>query len=42
MINDLSNFYNETVLANNENDAKRNPQLFITISKDLEVNWIYQ
>ena len=42
MINDLGNSHEETVIANNENEAKRNVQLFNPSSKVLDAKWVYK
>ena len=42
MINDLGNYYEETVIANNEKEAKRNVQAFNPNSKVLEAKWVYK
>ena len=42
MINEISNFQEETVIANNENEAKMNVQTFNPKSKDLEAQLLYK
>ena len=42
MINDLGDFHEETVIANNENEAKRNVQTYNHKSKVLEAKWGYK
>ena len=42
MINDLGNFHEETVIANNESEAKCNVKLINPISKFLEANCVYK
>ncbi len=42
MINDLGNRHEETVIANNENEAKRNVQTFNPNSTVLEAKWVYK
>ena len=42
IINVIGNFYDETVISNNQSEAKRNVQLFNPSSKVLEANWIYK
>ena len=42
MTNDLADFHEETVIANNEKDAKRNLQSFKPNSKALEAKWFYK
>ena len=42
MINTLGNCYEETVIANNEQGAKRNGQALNPNSKVLEVKWVYK
>ena len=42
MINSLCNFNDETVISNNQSEAKMNVQLFNPSSKVLETKWIYK
>tara|TARA_B100000214_G_C23768884_1_gene535806 strand:- start:164 stop:292 length:129 start_codon:yes stop_codon:yes gene_type:complete len=42
MINDLGTFHEETVIANNLNDAKRDVQETNPNSKVLEAIWVYK
>ena len=42
MINDLGNCHEETVIANNEKEAKMNVQTFNSKSKVLKVKWVYK
>ena len=42
MINDQANLHEETVIANNEKEAKRNVQIFNPKSKVLEAKWVYK
>ena len=42
MINELRNFHEETVIANNEIEAKRNVQTSNPKSKVLEAKWVYK
>ncbi len=42
MINDLGNWHEETVIANNEKDAKMNVQAFNPTSKVLNAKWVYK
>ena len=42
MINDLGNRHEETVIANNEEDAKRNVQGCNPNSTVLETKWVYK
>ena len=42
MINDLGNYHEETIIANNEKDATRSVQKFNTKSKVLEAKWFYK
>ena len=42
MINDLGNCHEETVIANNENEAKNNVQSFNPNSTVLEAKWVYK
>ena len=42
MINDLGNCHEETVIANNESEAKRNVKLTNPSSKVLEAKWVYK
>ena len=42
MINDQGNRYEETVIANNEEEAKRNVQDFNPHSSVLEATWVYK
>ena len=42
MINDHGNYHEETVIANNEKDAKRNVQKFNPKSNVLEAKWVYK
>tara|TARA_B100001029_G_C14607764_1_gene207342 strand:- start:271 stop:420 length:150 start_codon:yes stop_codon:yes gene_type:complete len=42
MINDQGNRHEETVIANNEKEAKRNVQKFNPRSNVLEANWVYK
>ena len=42
MINDLGNRHEETVIANNEEDAKRNVLGCNPNSKVLETKWVYK
>ena len=42
MINELGDFHEETVIANNENEAKRNVQTYNHKSKVLEAKWGYK
>ena len=42
MINDLGNCHEETIIANNEKEAKINLQTFNPNSKVLKVKWVYK
>ncbi len=42
MINQLGNFHEETIIANNEKEAERNLQTFNPKSKVLETKWVYK
>ena len=42
MINDHGNWHEETIIANNEREAKRNVQTFNPSSKVLEAKWVYK
>ncbi len=42
MVNELGNYHEETVIANNENEAKRNVQTFNPKSKVLKAKWVYK
>ena len=42
MINELGNCHEETVIANNEEEAKRNVQTFNPKSEVLEATWVYK
>ena len=42
MINDLGIWHEETVIANNEKEAKTNVQTFDPMSKVLEAKWVYK
>jgi len=42
MINDLGSWHEETVIANNEREAKRNVKRFNPKSKVIEANWVYK
>ena len=42
MINDLGNCHEETIIANNEKEAKINVQTFNPSSKGLKVKWVYK
>ena len=42
MVNELGNYNEETVIANNENEAKRNVQTFNPKSKVLKAKWVYK
>ncbi|WP_413677908.1 hypothetical protein [Prochlorococcus sp. MIT 0916] len=42
MINEQGNFYEQTVIANNEEDAKRNVIGFNPNSEVLEAKWVYK
>ena len=42
MINDQGNCYDETVIANNENEAKKNVQIINPKSKVLDAQWVYK
>ena len=42
MINDLGKCYEETVIANNKNEAKKNVQKFNPKSKVLKAKWVYK
>ena len=42
MINDLGNCHEETIIANNEKEAKRNIQTLNPKSKVLEAKWVYK
>tara|TARA_B100000214_G_C23716424_1_gene512254 strand:+ start:360 stop:506 length:147 start_codon:yes stop_codon:yes gene_type:complete len=42
MINDLGNSHEETVIANNEKEAKKNVQSFNPKSKVLKAKWVYK
>mgnify|MGYP004403199391 CR=1 FL=1 len=42
MINDQGNCHEETVIANNEKEAKRNVQTFNPKSRVLEAKWVYK
>ena len=42
MINELGNCQEETVIANNEKEAKMNVQTFNQISKVIKAKWVYK
>ena len=42
MINDLGNWHEETVIADNKKEAKMNVQTFNPNSKVLEAKWVYK
>ena len=42
MVNKLGNYHEETVIANNEKEAKRNVQTFNPNSTVLEAKWVYK
>jgi len=42
MINDLGVFYEETVIANNESEAKSHVKTYNPKSKVLEAKWVYK
>ena len=42
MVNDLGEEHEETVIANNEKEAKMNVQTFNPRSKVLEAKWVYK
>ena len=42
MINDLGNYHEETLIYNNEKEAKRNAQKFNPKSKVIEAKWVYK
>ena len=42
MVNDQDKHHEETVIANNEKEAKRNVQSFNPKSKVLEAKWVYK
>ena len=42
MISELGNFHEETVIANNEKEAKRDVQTFNPDSKVIEAKWVYK
>ena len=42
MINDLGHSHEETVIANNEKEAKKNVQIFNPKSKVLQAQWVYK
>ena len=42
MINDLGHCHDETVIAKNEKEAKRNVQTFNPRSNVLESKWVYK
>ena len=42
MITDPGNWHEETVIANNEKEAKRNVLTFNPKAKILEVKWVYK
>ncbi len=42
MINDLGNCHDQTVLANNANEAKRNVQTINPNSKVLKAKWVHK
>ena len=42
MINNLGNHHEETVIANNEKEAKRNVLAFNPNSTVLEAEWVYK
>ena len=42
MISDLGNLHEETVIANNEKEARRNVQTFNPKSKVIEAKWVYK
>ena len=42
MLNEPANFNEETFIANNEIEAKRNVQTFNPKSKVLEAKWVYK
>tara|TARA_B100000579_G_scaffold24525_1_gene17267 strand:- start:195 stop:341 length:147 start_codon:yes stop_codon:yes gene_type:complete len=42
MTNDLGNSHEETIIANNEKEAKCNAQTLNPNSKVLEVKWVYK
>ena len=42
MINDLGGCYEETIIANNEKEAKSNAQILNPKSNVLEAKWVYK
>ena len=42
MVDKLGNYHEETVIANNEYEAKRSVQTFNPMSKVLKVKWVYK
>ena len=42
MINDLGHCHEETVIANNEKEARLNVQTFNPNSKVIEAKWVYK
>jgi len=42
LINHLGKFYEETIIANNANEAKENVNLFNPKSKILDTKWVYK
>ncbi len=42
MISNRGNCHEETVIANNEQEAKRNVQIYNPKSKVIEAKWVYK
>ncbi len=42
MINDLGNYHEETVIANNEKEAKENVKKINSKSNVLKAKWVYK
>ena len=42
MVNDLGNFHEETIIANNNEEAKMNVQMCNPDSTVLEAKWVYK
>ncbi len=42
MINDLGNYHEETVIANNDKEAKSKVHAFNPRSRMLEAKWVYK
>ena len=42
MINDLGHFHEETIIADNDKDAKSKVQTYNPKSKLLEAKWVYK